>query len=337
MGLEDHAQVPPELQQRVHELVQETKKRSGWAVRRALQALGVPRTSYYRWLREEAWAKALSAEPVRPVQVYEALPEERKAVIDYALEHPEIRHRELSWRMIDEDVAYLSASTVYRILRESELVCRRRGRTKRYREEHEKAERPDQRWGTDLMHLRVNGVTYYFVGFIDEYSRYLVHGELMDRMDGDSVSIAAQAAIETLPKDKDGKPLIQPEIRTDNGSGYISREFHGVLEHYELTHHRIRPHCPEENGIIERANRTFREALEEHELRNRFEAEDALGQIIEWYNTKRLHSSLGYVTPADSYRGDPQAIHETRRQKLAQARHRRREKNLEIKQTTLPF
>ena len=271
------------------------------------------------------------------MQVYEALPEEKQAVIDYALEHPEIRHRELSWRMIDEVVAYLSASTVYRILRESELMCRRRGRTKRYREEHEKAERADQRWGTDLMHLKVGGVTYYFVAFIDEYSRYIVHWELLDRMDADSVSLAAQAAVETLPKDEKGRPRVPPEIRSDNGSGFISREFRGVLDHYALTHHRIRPHCPEENGIMERANRTFREALEEHELTNRFEAEDALGQIIEWYNNRRLHSSLGSVTPADSYRGDPKAIHETRRRKLAQARHRRRAKNLELKQTTLPF
>ena len=84
------------------------------------------------------------------------------------------------------------------------------------------------------------------------------------------------AAVETLPKDKDGKAIARPEIHSDNGSGYISREFHGVLEHYELTHHRIKPHCLEEIGIIERANRTFREALKKHDLTNRFEADDAL-------------------------------------------------------------
>jgi len=37
--------------------------------------------------------------------------------------------------------------------------------------------------------------TYYFVAFIDEFSRYIVHWELLDRMDGESVSIAAQAAL----------------------------------------------------------------------------------------------------------------------------------------------
>jgi len=294
--------------------------------------LGISPTSYYRWLRDEAWARTLPSAPIRPVQVYEALPEEKQAVIDYSLEHPEIRHRELSWRMIDEDVAFLSASTIYRILRESELMCRRRGRRKRYREAFGKAQRVDERWGTDLMHIKLGSSTYYFVAFIDEYSRYIVHWELLDRMDGPSVSIAAQAAMETLPRDKKGKLEVTPEIRSDNGSGYISGDFHTVLKHYGLTHHRIQPHCPEENGIMERANRTFREALEEHDLGNRLEAEDALKQIIEWYNEERLHSSLGYLRPIDYYRGQPELLHEARRRKLAAARHRRKEKNLQLKQ-----
>lgn len=94
------------------------------------------------------------------MQAFEALTEEKRAVIDYALLHPYVRHRELSWRMIDEDVAYLSASTVYRILRSEELMARQRGRTKRYREEVEKASRPDEIWATDLMRLKVGGVRY---------------------------------------------------------------------------------------------------------------------------------------------------------------------------------
>ncbi|MGE3818074.1 MAG: hypothetical protein AB7I30_01445, partial [Isosphaeraceae bacterium] len=61
--------------------------------------------SYYRWLREEAWARERLAEPSPPASPYEALSEEKKAVITYACKHPELRHRELAWRMVDEDVA----------------------------------------------------------------------------------------------------------------------------------------------------------------------------------------------------------------------------------------
>jgi transposase InsO family protein len=320
----------------VQRTVEQTKQRSGWPAKRTLLALGIPRGSYYRWLKEAAWAKE-PKEASHPVQPFEALAEERAAVLRYAREHPTIRHRELAWRMVDEDVAYVSPSTVYRILREADLVCRGRGRQKRYREECEKASRPDQRWGTDLMYVKVGGVDYFYLGFIDEYSRYIVHWELLSGMDGEQVSVEGQAALETLPHDAQGKLTVKPEIRSDNGSCYISREFHGVLEHHGLTHVKIKPHCPEENGIMERSNRTVREALEEEELETRYQAEDALERIIHWYNRERLHSSLGFLRPIDYYRGEPAKLHEARRQKLAAARHRRREKNLQLRQPTLPL
>lgn len=302
----------------------------------SLRHLGIPRGSYYRWKKEQAWLREKS-EPVTPVQAFEALTEEKRAVVAYALSHPEVRHRELSWRMIDEDVAYLSASTVYRILRGEELMARQRGRTKRYRAEIEKASRADEIWATDLMHLKVGGVQYYLVTFIDEYSRYLVHWELLTSMDGHSISTAAQRAIETLPLDPEGKLSVTPIIRSDNGSGYISAEFVGLLAHHELTHHRIRPHCPEENGVQERFNRTLRESIEEHELESRYESEEVIGKLIANYNEVRLHSALGFQTPATWYRGDPSKVERERRLKLSQARHRRKQINLGIRQPTLPF
>ena len=121
------------MQQRVHEEVERTRRRSGWPAQQTLAALGIPRRTYYRWLKEEAWARALPEAPLRPVQPYEALPEEKQAVLDYARRHAELRHRELAWRMVDEDVACLSPSTVYRILKEANLVCPWRRRQKRRR------------------------------------------------------------------------------------------------------------------------------------------------------------------------------------------------------------
>lgn len=302
----------------------------------SLRHLSVRRGTYYRWKKERAWEHK-RAERLSPVQAFEALPEEKRAVVQYALDHPEVRHRELSWRMIDEDVAYLSASTVYRILRAEELMHRQRGRVKRYREEVEKASCADEIWATDLMYLKVGGVQYFLVTFIDEYSRYLVYWELLTSMDGHSVSTAAQRAIETLPTDSDGKLATKPMIRSDNGSGFISGEFVGLLSHHELTHHRIRPHCPEENGVQERFNRTLREGIEDHNLTGRYDSLEVIGQLISHYNDVRLHSSLGFQTPATWYRGNPRDVERGRRVKLCQARHRRKQINLGIRQRTFPF
>lgn len=330
--------MPPPLQKEVHATVQQTKERSGWPAQRTLAALGIARRSYYRWLREEKWAQQLPAAPVKPVQPYEALPQEKQVVLDYARKHPELRHRELTWRMVDEDVVCLSPSTVYRILKEAKLVCPWRRRTKRRRPEAEKAQRPNERWATDLMYLQVNGRRYFYIGFIDEYSRYLVHQELLRSMDGPTVSLAAAAALATLPKGADGLPIDRPEMRTDNGSGYVSWEFRQVLREHGMTQQRIRAHCPEENGLMERSNRTVREAFEEEiEPEDALEAERLLSRIQRRYNEERLHSALGYLRPVDYYRGNPAELHEARRRKLHQARHRRKEANLGLEQRTLPL
>jgi putative transposase len=325
------------LQKQVHAVVEQTRQRSGWSAKKTLAVLGIARRTYYRWLREEAWARALPAEPVRPVQAYEALAEEKEAVLDYARGHPELRHRELAWRMVDEDVVYLSPSTVYRILKTANLVCPWRRRKKRLREEDEKATRPNQRWSTDLMQVQLGSGTYFVVSFMDEYSRYIVHWEIVPGMDGITTAWAAQQAIDTLPKGADGQPVDKPEIRSDNGSGYISQEFRLVLKENGLGHHRIKPHCPEENGLIERMHRTLREELEGEELSNLLEAEKVLRRIVRRYNEERLHSALGFLRPADYYCGNPAECYAARRTKLAQARHQRKEKNLELQQRTLPL
>ena len=83
--------------------------------------------------------------------------------------------------------------------------------------------------------------------------------------------------------------------------------------------------------------RTLAEALEGEELTDYLEAVKVIGRIVRWYNEERLHSALGFLRPVDYYRGHPEELYAQRRQKLAEARHRRKEKNLQLRQFTLPL
>ena len=77
--------MPAELQREVQAVVRQTKRRSGWPVRRTLRQLGVSPASYYRWRKEPGRSQPIPAERVKPVQAYEATDEEKRAVRSYAL------------------------------------------------------------------------------------------------------------------------------------------------------------------------------------------------------------------------------------------------------------
>ena len=161
--------------------------------------------------------------------------------------------------------------------------------------------------------------------FIDEYSRYIVHHALLTTMDADSVSLEAQAAIEILRKDS----TEEPEIQSDNGSSFIAKEFKAVLRENHLSQKLIKPHTPEQNGIVERANKTMRESLVPVILTDYEQAKSEIAKIIDYYNNRRKHSSLNYLTPVQYYRGEPEILLAVRETKIEKAKILRKERNME--------
>lgn len=328
--MSDYAQLPPELQREVKALVEQTKQRSGWPVQQTLRALEIGPATYYRWCRAMADGTRRARSPAG--SMYELLPSEREAIIDYALKHPEIRHRELAWKMLDEGIVAVSASSVYRVLREANLVCGWKPKPKVKGDGRGKPpSRPDEKWQTDIKYVHVGARNYYLLSFMDVYSRYIVHHELLTWMDGQSVSVEAAAAIATLPAD------VRPNIQSDHGSGFISREFAETLSESAVGHTKIRPHTPTDNAEIERYHRTIGEQIDEAELGDLTQARAVIAGIIDAYNKIRLHSALSFLRPVDYYRGNPEALLAKRRRKLQAARELRKQENIKLRQRLLPF
>ncbi len=91
-------------------------------------------------------------------------------------------------------------------------------------------------------------------------------------------------------------------VQTDNGLEFLG-DFDGYLTAKRIRHLFIYPRCPKINAYIERANRTLQEEFidghEEYLLEGIEEFNTALIEYLVWYNTKRVHKSLGNVSPID--------------------------------------
>jgi putative transposase len=299
-------------------IVEQTVARGGWGVRRILKHLGIPRSVYYEWCDRAAEQRLDDLVPGGQC-LSAMLPEEKEAVISYALAHPREGYRRLTWKMVDADVAYLSPSSVYRVLSDADLLYRWK-RSHRVGEKPTGPTGPNQRWHTDIMYLRVADVWYFLVTVLDGYSRYVVHWELLESMRAADVRLVIQHALEA-------NGLKNVEIISDNGSQFTSADFKALVRQFELQHIRIRTYHPESNGTIERFHRSTREALGEDDLRNLGQARELIGRWVKHYNDERLHASLQYLPPAEFHRGQPDERIAERSRKLEQARQNREQIN----------
>jgi len=175
-------------------------------VRRILALVGLSKARYSAWTKRAAASALTDRRPIAPA-CDAVLPEEKAAVVAYALAHPKDGYRRLTWEMIDADVAYLSESSVYRILRDAELLARWK-RSTHAGQAPTKPTRPHERWHTDLMYLRIADSWYFLVTVLDAYSRYVVHWELLTSMMASDVRLVIQQALEVTGA--------TPRLVTDN-------------------------------------------------------------------------------------------------------------------------
>lgn len=229
------------------------------------------------------------------IQLNRITPEEYDAVFLYALAHTELRHREMAYRMIDDNVAFMSPTSVYRILRVCNLISNNSLKKNHpVWNPHQTPKEPDELWQADLTYIRYRYRYYYLLVFLDVFSRFIVYFQLLIQMTGSTISDAFKEALE-----KTGQ---HPALQTDNDSSFISHEFRSVITHAQIEHHFIHPGCPNENAEIERVNRTIKEGIDPVDAGSLQELQIFIKERIEYYNFKRYHSGIGFITPYIKYR-----------------------------------
>lgn len=242
---------------------------------------------------------------------------EKTAIVDFHDKHPLEGYRRLTFMMLDDDIVAVSPASVYRVLKAAGRLDRQWVTASKKGTGFVQPLKPHEHWHIDISYINVDGTFYYIISVLDGCSRAIVHWELRESMTEQDVEVILQKALEKHPGEK-------PRIISDNGPQFIARDFKEFIRLTGVTHVRTSPYYPQSNGKLERYHGSLkRECIRPTCPASLAEARQRVATFVEHYNTVRLHSAIGYITPHDMLNGLAKTIHDDRDRKLEQARERR--------------
>ena len=152
---------------------------------------------------------------------------------------------------------------------------------------------PNRKWAGDITYIPTDEGWLYLAGVIDLCSRRIVGWSMADHMQTDLVADALSMAIS---RRRPGPGLLH---HSDRGVQYASDDYQGLLKSHGIQASMSGKGDCWDNAVMESFWATLKTELVHHErYATRQEARKSIFEYIEvFYNRKRLHSSLGYVSP----------------------------------------
>lgn len=243
---------------------------------------------------------------------------EKQAILDFHERNPLEGYRRLTFMMLDDDIVAVSPSSVYRVLKSAGRLDRWNRKTAKKGTGFVQPISAHVHWHVDISYLNLGGTFYYLCSLLDGYSRYIVHWEIREAMKEPDVEAIVQRALEKHPE-------MTPRIISDNGPQFIAKDFKVFIRICGLSHVRTSPFYPQSNGKLERWHASLkRECVRPAALETLEEARRKVASYVDHYNHQRLHSAIGYITPADKLAGLETIIFSERDRKLNEARERRK-------------
>jgi putative transposase len=286
-------------------------------VRRACEALGVPRAAFYR---RRAGSRTSDDRP-RPPSPRALRSEERQQVKDvlYGERFVDKAPREVYAALLDEGEYLCSVRTMYRILGEDQASRERRDQLRHphYQKPELLATAPNQVWSWDITKLLgpQKWTYYYLYVILDIYSRYVVGWMLAHR---ESADLASRLIRETVHKQEVSED--QLTIHSDRGPSMKSQGVAQLLAALGVTKSHSRPHVSNDNPFSESHFKTLKYSPT---FPDRFDGyEPALTfcrTFFPWYNDEHYHTGIGLVTPAMLHYGHAAKVIQARQQTLETA------------------
>lgn len=164
------------------------------------------------------------------------------------------------------------------------------------------AQGPDEPWATDLCRLWGGQDGWLTLALVMDCHTRQILGWQLSRS---GKATTAGAALEQALISRFGVLGRVPAsflLRSDNGLVFTSRAYTRLVRGFGLKQEFITPHCPQQNGMVERLIRTLKEqCVHRHRFENQRHAMRVLSDWIQFYNHRRPHQALGMKTPAEVY------------------------------------
>jgi putative transposase len=288
--------------------------------------LGLATSKWHSWKNRYGKANEHNAWIPRDHWLHD---DEKQAIINFHNRFPLEGYRRLTFMMLDADVVACSPASVYRVLHAAGLLQRHNSHSSSKGKGFVQPLKPHEHWHVDVSYLNLAGTFYYLCSILDGCSRYLAHWEIRETMTEADVEQIVQRAREKFPG-------VTPRIISDNGPQFIAKDFKEFIRICGMTHVRTSPYYPQSNGKIERFHRTIKgDCIRTQTPLSLEDAQRVVAGYVEHYNTVRLHSAIGYVTPQAKLEGRDKAIQAERDRKLEAARERRKQQRQAARQAAL--
>jgi transposase InsO family protein len=286
-------------------------------LKRFISWLSVSKSKFYTWIKR--YGKVNEHNAFIPRDFWLDL-WEQEAIVKFAANNPLEGYRRLTFMMLDQNIVAVSPSSTWRVLTKAGMLQKWNKKLSLKGTGFIQPLRPHEHWHVDISYLNIHGTFYYLCSFLDGCSRSIIHWEIREQMTETDVEIILERAKEKYPE-------ARPRIISDNGPQFIAKDFKEFIRISGMTHVRTSPYYPQSNGKLERFHKTIKtECIRPGVPLSLDDVRRIVEKYIVHYNTVRLHSAIGYVTPADKLNGRDQEIFKERDRKLEEARELRKQK-----------
>ncbi len=308
---------------------------AGFPIVRSCDVLMLEAPRFHRWVKGRDPGSLTVSEvtdepPLPKTKPHQITAEERAAIISAAQDesNSDKAHRKLAHHLSRTNKAFVSESTVLRVLRSVALVCRFQGRAGKPKaaKPETAVEAPNEMWAWDISYCRVGEQFWYLIAIIDMFSRKIVGHALRPSATSDDVKDVFDKALANEGLLAADSKL--PASLSDRGPQMRSKTTRRFFYDLGITQMFARPRTPGDNAAIESFFATIKgERLYHGAYAEPTELISDADAFVTYYNEQRLHMGIDFVTPAEKHDGRADGIIAARRAGMEQARGRRLQVN----------